>query len=465
MAKANANATTTSSCSSSNQSNMGLLLVFFPQDNKFHSTNSKSPTLKPTFSNNNNNNLILPKAQFTLSICALLFFITLLLFTLSTFEPSISNITPHPITKSKTRILLSPYPNTPLATHHALQRMGTLYRRGTRPMHDLTICHVEDEINEHDFRLFVRLIHRSGLTAKSDVVFLFSSRSISDSFARVIRQENNVFSSLVSFHEEFVKSESNFNLSLFYSNKKFEMAETVWGKRIRRNFSEVPGIEGGGGLLLSVGSVLSFDATELDPENSLGGFLERVPMSLRRWACYPMLLGRVRRNFKHVMLVDVKNMLILKDPFGSVRNRSPESVFLFTNKNSGKTRSKTQKRVNSGVVIGGARGVRRLCNAVVVEIVRAAMQCSKEKNSVSDSVILSELAGNEFMRKGSNNVNIIGSTESIPEASFLVGRNSGTATSLLHHSIIERGDDNNEISYVIKKQICSSIDSSVYRDC
>ncbi|OIW11472.1 hypothetical protein TanjilG_26838 [Lupinus angustifolius] len=349
--------------------------------------------------------------------------------------------------------------------------MGTLYRRGTRAMHDLTICHVADDIDEHDFRLFVRLIHRSGLTATSDVVFLFSSRSISDSFARVIQQENNAFSSLVSLHREFEESESNFNLSLFYTNDKFEMAETLWGKRIRRNFSnveeregELPGIEGGG-LLLSIGSVLSFDATELDPENSLAGFLDRVPMSLRRWACYPMLLGRVRRNFKHVMLVDVKNMLVLKDPFGSVRNRSPESVFLFTNKNSDKTRSKTQKRVNSGVVIGGARGVRRLCNAVVVEIVRAAIQRSKKKNSVSDSVILSQLAGNEFMRKGSNNVNIIASSESITEASSLVGRNSGTATSLLNHAIIERGADNHEISYVIKKQICSYMDSSVYRDC
>ncbi|KAF1866542.1 hypothetical protein Lal_00017925 [Lupinus albus] len=358
-------------------------------------------------------------------------------------------------------------------TYHALQKMGTLYRRGTRAMNDLTICHVADEIDEHDFRLFVRLIHRSGLTAKSDVVFLFSSPSISDSFAHVIQQENNVFFSLISLHRELPNSESNFNLSLFYTNKKLEMAETVWGKRIRSNLSkveeregELPGIESGG-LLLSIGSVLSFDATELDPENSLAGFLDRVPLSLRRWACYPMLLGRVRRNFKHVMLVDVKNMLVLKDPFGSVRNRSPDSVFLFANKNSGKTRSKTQERVNSGVIIGGARGMRHLCNAVVVEIVGAAMQHRKKKSPVSDSVILSQLTRNEFMRKGSNNnVNFITSSESIPEASSLVGRNSGTPTSLLNNAIIERGADNNDISYVIiKKQICSYMDSSVYRDC
>lgn len=251
------------------------------------------------------------------------------------------------------------------------------------------------------------------------------------------------------------------------------MGEPLWGnKRGRSNFSNVveerEGNElnlNGGDELLSYGSVVSFDATELDSENSLAGFLDRVPLSLRRWACYPMLLGRVRRNFKHVMLVDVKSVLVLEDPFGRVRNRSPESVFLFGKKNSEKTRS-TQGRVNSAVVIGGARGVRRLCNTVLVEIVRAAMQ-HKKKNSVSDSVVLSQLVGNEFMWK-SKNVNLIASTESIPEASSLVGRNSVTgATSLLNYAIIQRGtsSNNHDLSF-IKKEICSSVvDSSVYRDC
>ncbi|OIW21920.1 hypothetical protein TanjilG_14756 [Lupinus angustifolius] len=338
--------------------------------------------------------------------------------------------------------------------------MGTLYRRGTCSMNNVVICHVAEETSERDFRLFLRLIHRFGVTALNDVVFLFSSPTTSVSFGRVIHDENNSFSSLVSRHTELARSESSFNFTRFFSNKS-EMVEPVWGKRIRSDFSD-----GGGELVVSYGSVVSFDATELDPENSLGGFLERVPLSLRRWACYPMLLGRVRRNFKHVMLVDVKNTLILKDPFGRVRNRSPESVFLFNKKNSDKTRS-TQRRVNSGVIIGGARGVRRLCNAVLVEIVRAAMQQHK-KNSVSDSVILSQLVGNQFMWKSNNNVNFVTATESIPEASSLVGHNSGTATSLLNHAIIQRGSSNCEIiSYFINKEICSSVidSSSVYKDC
>ncbi|WP_204985570.1 hypothetical protein, partial [Escherichia coli] len=67
--------------------------------------------------------------------------------------------------------------------------------------------------------------------------------------------------------------------------------------------------------------------------------------------------------------MEVKNVLVLNDPFGRVRNRSPESVFLFA-----KHDKKNSRRVNSAVLIGGTRGVRRLCNTVVVEIVRAAMQ-------------------------------------------------------------------------------------------
>ncbi|KAK7244545.1 hypothetical protein RIF29_39369 [Crotalaria pallida] len=515
-AKASSTPTTTSSSSNNNQSGMSFLLVFFPQENNNTISPTSISTTTSTLKRTNSNNLILSKAQFTISICALLLFFTLLLFTLSTFEPTISNITPTPrrsllhkppshthTTKSKPqqknwslpKLFQQPNKSLYLTSsnndhHHpsqyALQRMGILHRRGTRSMTDLIICHVADETAHHDFRLFLRLVHRSGLTAKSDVVFIFSSLASSSAFSDVISEENSAFFSLISLQTEpgrrsaqITKSQSSFDLARFYSAKKAEVVEPLWGKRIRSNLSNVErrggegegGINNGGGELeLSYGSVVSFDATELDPENSLAGFLDRVPLSLRRWACYPMLLGRVRRNFKHVMLVDVKNTIILKDPLGRVRNRSPESVFLFSKKNSDKTRS-TQRRVNSGVIIGGARGVRRLCNAVLVEIVREAMQQQnkKKKNSVSDSVILSQLVGSEFMWKNNNNVNFVSTTESIPEASSLGGHNSGTAatSSLLNHAIIQRGGGNHDLSTVIKKEIiCSSlVDSSVYRDC
>ncbi|TKY62624.1 hypothetical protein E2542_SST12482 [Spatholobus suberectus] len=168
-----------------------------------------------------------------------------------------------------------------------------------------------------------------------------------------------------------------------------------------------------------------------------------------------MLLGRVRRNFKHAMLLDVKSVLVLKDPLGRVRNRSPDSVLLFSKPEKHAKRT----RVLSAVVMGGARGVRRLAEAVVLEIVRAATQHKKRKNSVSESAVLSLLVGgSEFVAKNKN-VNLIASAESIPEAS--------ASTSFSDFAMIQRGvSSDHDLNYVIKRQICSSVvDSSVYRDC
>ena len=125
------------------------------------------------------------------------------------------------------------------------------------------------------------------------------------------------------------------------------------------------------------------------------------------------------------MLVDMKNLLVVGDPFARVRKRSPESVFLYAkqeshNKQGKKNSDLTQsRRVNSSIIMGGARGVRRFSNAMLIEIVLAAMQ--RKKNSVSESLILSQLVGNEFVLK---NVNLITSGESIRESSLLGGKNS-----------------------------------------
>ncbi|KAK7285612.1 hypothetical protein RJT34_20388 [Clitoria ternatea] len=428
---------------------MGLLLVLFPQDNNTIADKSKLNFSFPSSSSVSKRSLF-SKTQSTISICALLLFTTLLLFTLSTI--------PNPTLPTRRPPLLKPPKH-----HFALQRMGTLYRRGTKPMNDLLICHVSDQTPLHDFRSFLRLLHRSSLTASTDVVFLFPSSSSSSKFAPVIIQENDAFSSLIHLHAQFNSTrwrqtpKSNFDPNRFLP-KGNQFGEPLWGHKIRTNSSRPDS--------LSYGSVLSFDASELDPENSLAGFLDRTPLSLRRWACYPMLLGRVRRNFKHVMLVDVRTVLILKDPLGRVRNRTPDSVFLFSK--ADKHNKKSQRAVQPAVVMGGARGVRRLANAVMVEIVRAATQHKKKKNSVSESVVLSQLVGSEFMLKNWN-VNLVASTESIPEASSLGGHghNSGSAsTSFSDYVIIQRGLNDHDLNYVIKRQICSFVvDSSVYRDC
>ncbi|KAJ7972209.1 Transmembrane protein [Quillaja saponaria] len=504
-----------SKTSRSGKRGMGLLLVFFPEDNtaiadktKLFSSSSSSSSSKSLNSSfrRTNSNLLLSKAQSIIAICALLVFITLLLFTLSTFEPNTLPQTPSRriLSQKPAKIKISKNPTTKTKTHYwftnswkpksyntkkietfssiALQGMGTLYRRGTRAMKDLVLGHVVEDVTDNELRLFLRLMHRSSLTARADIVFLFASPSISAKFASIIKAENDSFLSLIQHYKELSldttsqKTGSRFDVTRFFKfvTKAKEMGEpeTLWGKRNRSNYSDsdVGERETSDATRLTYGSVLSFDATELDPENSLAGFLEYVPMSLRRWACYPMLLGRVRRNFKHVMLVDVKNLMVVNDPLGRVRNRSPESVYLYTKpeSTSGKQNKKNSYKnqshflVNSAIIMGGARGIRRFSSSMLTEIVLAAVQ-KKDKRSVTESGILSQLVSNVFMLK---NVNLITSTELIPETSSLTGQNSGSATSLWDYMVIQRGNSNNDFYSVIMKLICSySVDSSVYRDC
>ncbi|MBA0804122.1 hypothetical protein Gohar_014273, partial [Gossypium harknessii] len=61
------------------------------------------------------------------------------------------------------------------------------------------------------------------------------------------------------------------------------MGEPIWGKKGRGNYSSSNEDESESTRLI-YGSVVGFDVNELDPENSLGGFLDYIPLSLRRWA-------------------------------------------------------------------------------------------------------------------------------------------------------------------------------------
>ncbi|XP_022928599.1 uncharacterized protein LOC111435457 [Cucurbita moschata] len=468
---------------------MGLLLVFFSDDtpsaiadqNKLFPSSSSSSS-----SARRSNYNLLTKAQSTISVCALLVFLSLLLFTLSTFDPAIKmNLTPprrllsqkpSPIEVPSLenrwipfRKMWKPKPATVVTSTAALQRMGTLHMRGTRAMADLTVVHVSEDVGEEDLRLFLRLFHRSGVTAKSDSVFVFPSPAFSLRFRPIIQEENESFLKLLLRYRNLNGTASRaaaagFDVTRFIKTKeKKEPDEPIWGKKMKRLGNDSDEL-----TRMSYGSVVSFDAAEMDSENSLSGFSDHIPMSLRRWACYPMLLGRVRRNFKHVMLVDAKNSLLLGDPLGRVRNKATESVILFPNKHSKKNseKSNSHHQVNPAVVIGGARGVRRLSNAVVVEIARILMQ-HKKTNSVSDSGVVSHLVNSEFSLK---NVKVIMAAESIPEASSLAGVEFGSvgSSSAPEKMMFLRGNTDNlgEINSVLRKKICSSeIDSSVYTDC
>ncbi|KAL2327042.1 hypothetical protein Fmac_020469 [Flemingia macrophylla] len=451
--KPNANTTSTSTSISNSSSTMGFLLVFFPEDNT--PTPTPTPTATAIATNNNNNkvlshsnklnskNALLSKAQSTISICLLLFSTTFLFFTLSNLKPS----KPH---NAPNDVVLPP----PLPT--ALQRMGHLYLRGTRPMNGVVVCHVTHDTTHQDFALFLRLLHRSTLTSKSDVVFIFPSSSTTSAFAPILHRENHSFLQLVNLHAQFNSTrptnspQSTFNATKFFKPSK--KGDPLWGKK-------TSSADGSEFTRASYGSVVSFDADELDPENSLAGFMNRVPMGLRRWACYSMLLGRVRRNFKHVMLVDVKSVVFFNDPLGRVRNRSADSVYVFPSGKHGRNSERTRppRLVNSAILMGGGRGIRRVANAMLVAIVRGAMQ-HKRRNPVSDSAILSQLVGNEFAMRS---VELVVSSESVPETS----RNSAGSKLLSDYLMVQRGN-NYDLNYILKEQICSSvIDSFVYSDC
>ncbi|CAN7128593.1 unnamed protein product, partial [Brassica rapa subsp. narinosa] len=448
----------------SNGRGMGFLLVFFPDQNDVSPSSSSSSSPAKTLFRSRSSRLLLSKAQSTISICILLLFLTLFLFTLSTFEPS--SVFPAVSPRSHRRFLLARTVSVAKTRPLALQRMGTLFLRGTKCMHDLVVAHVASDTTEEDLRLFMRLLHRSGVTSRSDVVLLFNSPSSVTRLTNMIEEENNSFLKLVDVHRTSNSSNQNgpvlgFNLTRFMKKQsKKDTSEPIWGKKSHRvNDSALNETTES----LTHGSVVGFDVAELDPENSLSGFIEHVPISLRRWACYPMLLGRVRRNFKHVMLVDAKTSLFVGDPFTRIRNRSPESVLFFS-----KHSNKKASDINPAVLIGGAKGIRRLSSAMHTEIVRAAMQQQqhKRKSVVSESVVMSQLVGNVHMTK---NIEVIGPSESITDASSVAElrtRNSAAA-SIKSHDIVQRGNSNHlDIMAIIMKRICSyELDSSVYSYC
>lgn len=347
-------------------------------------------------------------------------------------------------------------------------------------MNDLVVGHVTEDVTQDQFRMFLRALYRSSISARADVVLIFSSSSSSSELGPVVQEETEYFSRLVRRYGELnstseVSGLASFDASHFlkFGKKEKERKEPLWGRRIRSNYSDPSSEEREAeSSRLRYGSVVGFEAAELDPENSLAGFMDHVPMSLRRWACYHMILGRVRRNFKHMMLVDVRSLVLLGDPLGRVRSRSTETVFLWTNpqtptpkgrKNSDRTQNH-QKLVNSGIIMGGSRGVRRLSNAMLIEIVRATMQ-RKGKSLLSESVLLNQAVGNGVLSKG---VDLTISDDSVADSNALEGVNSNStsSSSLTKYSVVQRGNSNHDLNQILMKDICSStLDSSVYSDC
>lgn len=346
---------------------MGFFFILFPEDESTIITKNKQKNnLSPL---KYINTLFI--AQFIISICVFLIFITFLLFTVSTFEPS-----------SRFKLQNS---KSPSYQQHALQGMGTLFRKGTRSMSDLIVAHVIESVTVQELKLFIKLIYRSKISSKSDILFVFPKKSVL--FENTIVEENTSFFKLINAYE--------YNSTIFDSthNKAKASEEPIWGRKKQSNFID----EEAESIQLSYGSVIGFYADELDPENSLSGFMDHVPMNLRRWACYPMLFGRIKRNFNRIILVNVKEIFLLGDSPSRIKNLSlnQTQVLVFRRKNFEKTH---KKQVSAEIIMGGLRGIRRLSNAMLIKIIQESMQ-QKKKNSINESVLFNQVIRNEFMMK------------------------------------------------------------------
>ncbi|KAF5464363.1 hypothetical protein F2P56_014443 [Juglans regia] len=156
----------------------------------------------------------------------------------------------------------------------ALHGMGTLYRRGTKAMNVLVVAHVLEDATEDDSGLFLRALHRSGLIARADIVFVFATLSFSSKFGSIVQEENDLFFKLIRHYKELnstsPKRVAGFDVTRFTKAGKKEKkdmgGESIWGKRIMSNFSNSDGEEREAvSAELSYGSVVGFESSELDP--------------------------------------------------------------------------------------------------------------------------------------------------------------------------------------------------------
>ncbi|KAH7444444.1 hypothetical protein KP509_02G078500 [Ceratopteris richardii] len=246
------------------------------------------------------------------------------------------------------------------ASLSAFKGLGSIYRIGTKAMNELVVAHVTETTSLRDMRMFLRTLYRSGIASRADIVFLFPWNSLPFSMVDVITQEYRYFDKLahkflkdhtkvpiyegnssssslvtsstaskmpvISSSFGVITSRRDLTLSPFRGIKRLDLEEDsrnialpFWGTR-NSNPSKPNQTEGISNLH-HYGSIVGFGVSELNPDNALQGFINHPPLALRRWACYQMLLGMVRRKFKHVLLTDVSGVVMLRDPFNIIGKR------------------------------------------------------------------------------------------------------------------------------------------------
>ncbi|ERN14551.1 hypothetical protein AMTR_s00038p00099650 [Amborella trichopoda] len=446
------------------------------------------------------------RARSTISLCALLLISTLLLFLL--FSPS-----PHPPSpaNSRSKIVTTGTVDRRLALHG----MGTLYRRGTRGMAELIVAHITNSTTKTHLRMFLRTLHRSGALARADLVLLFPTPLIPPSSSRIIEDENLSFLNLLNqtqksgdicpFKPNVLSKACNSKPA--YPNPLWGTATGVGG-HAQRNKSD---------QCFAWGSVVGFVVNELNPDDALSGFIDQPPIELRRWACYQMLLGKLRHRVKHVLLTEITGTLIIGDALSPLRKAARNNVlFLALEESSwgegmrgvyGKEAwgevyrsERGAEIVNSGVVMGAMGAVRRLANAMITEIVKVAL-LRKRRGAFPDSVLLTYLVRQSSVaRRNLGNMHLVGNSDSVvhslskstQESIFTRSKSltpvstsplslstssspsmSGSSTvryTVIHGYTSERsvgGVNLSSVVEIVHRDICSSWgDSSpVYRDC
>ncbi len=248
----------------------------------------------------------------------------------------------------------------------ALQGMGQLFRRGRWAMSELLIAHLSESTSVEDLRLFLRSLHRSGVPARADVVLLFPWRPLPVGMAAMIDQEDESFRKLllrsslqradsaISRAPNSTSSSSSssssssiisvFNAAAYWrsaetfssSGNRVRVAEPVWGSSNINTAHSRSSSSSSSTAAKKVhkdnwggwGSVVGFDVQELDPGDTLRGFLDHPPAELRRWVCYQILLGTLRHKYRNVLLTEAQGVFVLGDPLAPARRKSG-SLFLF----------------------------------------------------------------------------------------------------------------------------------------
>ncbi len=240
----------------------------------------------------------------------------------------------------------------------ALEGMGTLFRRGKRSMTELLVAHLAENTSTHDLRLFLRTLHRSGMTARADVVLLFPWRPLPMAMLNVIHEEEQSFHKLlhcfrpnparlrsISDHvgaaaptllDQSSRAHNHWKMAASEDQSSRSGTQSIWGSSSRIRYPaaaeeddlQVLREDGQDGYSATYGSIVGFDMQELDPADAMRAFINEPPAELRRWVCYQILLGILRQKYRHVMLSEVRGLLVLKDILAPLKKKDT-GLYLF----------------------------------------------------------------------------------------------------------------------------------------